>query len=91
MLRFILVTALLIVCVVLQYRLWMGDYGVRHYFQISHQVSQQKQSRDALIARNDRLKAEVVDLKNGQAAIEEHARNNLNMIKPDETFFRIVD
>jgi cell division protein FtsB len=33
----------------------------------------------------------VKDLKSGEAAIEERARSELGMIKPGETFYRVVD
>ncbi|MGH8400795.1 MAG: septum formation initiator family protein, partial [Gammaproteobacteria bacterium] len=36
------------------------------------------------------LAAEVKDLKQGQAAIEEQARADLGMIKKGETFYQIV-
>ena len=40
--------------------------------------------------RNDALSAEVMDLKNGLDAIEERVRNEMGMIKRDETFFHII-
>jgi len=36
------------------------------------------------------LRAEVLDIQKGQEAIEERAREELGMIKEDETFFQIV-
>ena len=41
--------------------------------------------------RNDQLVAEVKDLKEGLAALEERARNDLGMIGASETFFQVVD
>ncbi len=41
--------------------------------------------------RNQALAAEVLDLKQGLAAVEERARSEMGMIMPDETFFLIVD
>jgi hypothetical protein len=37
------------------------------------------------------LSAEVQDLKNGNEAIEERARSELGLVKPDETFYQVVE
>ncbi|MDD5410724.1 MAG: septum formation initiator family protein [Methylobacter sp.] len=41
--------------------------------------------------RNEALYAEVLDLRKGQESIEERARDELGMIKEDETFFQILE
>ena len=41
--------------------------------------------------RNDKLAADVEDLKQGSEAIEERARSELGLVKPGETFYRVVD
>lgn len=41
--------------------------------------------------RNDVLIAEITDLKYGMDAVEEHARNNMGLIKKGETFYQLVD
>ena len=41
--------------------------------------------------RNNRLKEEIKDLKNGQDAIEEKARIDIGMIKEGEEFYLIND
>jgi cell division protein FtsB len=45
----------------------------------------------SLAARNAVLMAEVQDLKSGTAAIEEHAREEMGMIKQNEVFYQIVE
>ena len=75
----------------LQYRLWFGNGGEREVAQLRTQVQQQEHDNTGLQQRNDALAAEVEDLKSGEAAVEERARNELGMIKPGETFYRVVD
>ncbi len=75
----------------LQYRLWFGNGGEREVESLQQQVQRQKRDNTGLQQRNDALAAEVEDLKSGEAAIEERARNELGMIKPGETFYRVVE
>lgn len=75
----------------LQYRLWFGKGGQQEVDALQDQVTQQAYDNTGLKQRNDVLAAEVRDLKSGEAAIEERARSELGMIKPGETFYRVVD
>ncbi len=75
----------------LQYRLWVGEGGSRAVAELQARVEQQERQNAGLRERNDALAAEVADLKSGEAAIEERARGELGMIRPGETFYRVVD
>ncbi len=75
----------------LQYRLWTGEGGRRSVNALDAQVRQQARDNAGLQQRNDALAAEVEDLKSGEAAVEERARSELGMIKPGETFYRVVE
>jgi cell division protein FtsB len=75
----------------LQYRLWFGGGGHREVVALGAQVQRQARDNTGLQQRNDALAAEVEDLKSGAAAVEERARNELGMIKPGETFYRVVE
>lgn len=75
----------------LQYRLWFGGGGEREVAQLQAQVARQRHDNTGLQQRNDALAAEVEDLKSGEAAVEERARNELGMIKPGETFYRVIE
>lgn len=75
----------------LQYRLWLGDGGRRSVATLREQVGQQERENGGLQQRNDALAAEVEDLKSGEAAVEERARSELGMIRPGETFYRVVE
>ncbi|TCL06607.1 MULTISPECIES: cell division protein FtsB [Sodalis] len=74
----------------LQYSLWLGKNGVHDLVRVQDDVSVQQGSNAKLKARNDQLFAEIDDLNDGQEAIEERSRNELGMIKPGESFYRLV-
>jgi len=87
----ILVAILLLLFVVLQYDLWVGDGSLATVWHLNQEVDKQKQKNQELDERNKALEAEVQDLKQGMDAVEERARNELGMIKKDETFIQVVD
>lgn len=74
----------------LQFKLWFGEGGIVDVHRIKQAVAQQQAENLRLRQRNAVLEAEVNDLKNGQAAIEERARLDLGMIKDDETFYLVT-
>lgn len=80
--------ALLII--LLQCRLWRGDGGIEDTATLQHRLDDFSVQVNEKKARNDALYAEVQDLKNGQDALEERARDELGMIKEGETFFQVV-
>jgi|GWRWMinimDraft_11_1066019.scaffolds.fasta_scaffold03006_4 cell division protein FtsB len=78
------------VFLVLQFKLWFGEGGIVDVHRIKQSVAAQQAENLILRQRNAVLEAEVNDLKNGQAAIEERARLDLGMIKDDETFYLVT-
>ena len=76
--------------VLIQYPLWLGKGGWLRAWQLEQDVSRQQAKNAQLETRNGALGAEVRDLKQGTEAIEERARYELGMIRPDEVFFQIV-
>jgi cell division protein FtsB len=82
---------LLLLLVLLQVRLWSGDGGMSYIWRLKYEIARQQQENDALRERNEGLEAEVADLKQGAAAVEERARTELGMIRKDETFFQTVE
>ena len=82
----------LLICLLslLQYRLWLGDNNLSEYVLLQTQIAGQEQSNGKLVARNQILKEEIIDLKRGTEAIEERARNELGMVKEGETFYRVI-
>ncbi len=86
--KVILIVAVLIT-IVLQYRFWLGEGGYFPHQALLQQVKQQSEVNEELKERNRILAAEVYDLKNGAEAIEEHARLDLGLVKPNETFVQM--
>ncbi|HXA93630.1 MAG TPA: cell division protein FtsB [Steroidobacteraceae bacterium] len=85
-----LAAALVIVTALLQYRLWLSDNGVHELGRLKGSVAVQLADNAHLEERNRQLAAEVRDLKNGMAALEERARSELGMIAGNETFYQVV-
>ena len=79
-----LLSALLLM---LQIRLWVSDDGYREVARLSTLTSQQAAENTRLNQRNQRLEAEVIELRKGDGAVEERARSDLGLIGPDETFY----
>ncbi len=80
-----------IVLLGLQYRLWLGDDGIRSATRLARIVAEQTAENGGLMQRNEQLKAEVKDLKEGLSALEERARNDLGMVGASETFYQVAN
>jgi cell division protein FtsB len=89
--RWWVLALLLLAFAALQAKLWWGEGGLGEARQLDLRVSDQRAENARLQQRNDALSAEVEDLKSGEAAVEDRARSELGMIKPGETFYRVVE
>jgi cell division protein FtsB len=86
----ILIGILIVLLIGLQYKLWLGDGSLSEVVQLSRELDLQKDKLRLLEERNRVLEAQVLDLQNGLDAFEEKARNDLGMIKKDETFIQLI-
>jgi len=75
--------------VLIQYPLWLGKGSWLRVWHVERQLAQQQEVNARLQDRNRSLEAEVRDLRQGTGAIEERARYELGMIRPDEIFVQI--
>ena len=82
---------LVVLLLLLQYPLWLGKGSWLKVWDLHRQVEAQQQANQLAQTRNAVLDAEVRDLKQGTAAIEERARSELGMIKRDEVFYQILE
>ena len=87
----VLLLLLVLLLALLQYKLWFGNGGQREVEALQAQVAKQEAENLKLQQRNEALKAEVENLKSGEAAVEERARSELGMVKPGETFYRVIE
>lgn len=86
----LLIGVLAVMFLVLQWRLWVGDGGVRevnHYQAEIDVLTQQLEEKQDI---NSALRAEVRDLEKGYGEIEARARSELGMIGQGETFYQFV-
>ena len=74
----------------LQYALWFGKSNVVNLIHLRHSVNELEQENLALRERNNRLHADVNEIKNRVEAIEARAREQLGLIKPGETYYQVV-
>lgn len=81
---FVLLLALL---VGLQHRLWFGENGIYQTAELRKKIEVQQLENKKLLEKNQRLEAEVVELKKGTETIEEKARHDLGMVKDGETLY----
>lgn len=86
-----LIPAILItLLVVLHAQLWFGRGSVPDVTRLQQKLDVQKAANDKAHVANDRLAAEVNDLREGLEMVEEKARVELGMVKPNEVFVQIA-
>ena len=74
-----------------QFRWWVGEESLAEVWRLRQAIELQSSENVLFKSRNQRLEAEVRDLKNGLEAVEERARLELGMIRKDEIYFQIVE
>ena len=81
---------LLALLVGLHAQLWLGRGSVPRVNEMQRQIDVQKAANDQARQANERLASEVHDLKEGLDMVEELARQELGMVKPNEVFVQIA-
>jgi cell division protein FtsB len=82
--------ALITLLVILHVQLWFGRGSVPNVARMATQLEAQKQKNAQAQLVNDRLVAEVRDFKEGLGMVEEKARLELGMVKPNEIYVQIT-
>lgn len=82
---------LLLLIALLQYRLWFGDGNVLEFQRLNDHIAELRLEGVKRHERNAALEAEVMDLKQGLDAVEERARQDMDMVKEGEVFVQVID
>jgi cell division protein FtsB len=82
--------ALLALLVLVQAQLWLGNSGKPYTMKLQLELDKQTALNDQSRIRNDQLVAEVRDLREGLEMVEERARWELGMVKPDEILVQVA-
>ena len=84
-------TAVLVVLLgVVHAQLWFGRGSVASVGEMQRKLAQLHAANQQAQQANDRLAAEVRDLQEGLEMVEEKARLELGMVKPNEVFVNVV-
>ena len=82
---------MVLLIILLHGRLWVGEGSFAQVWGMEDAIAGQRAENAELEARNERLFAEVQNLRGQQGALEERARMNLGLIRENETFFLVVE
>jgi cell division protein FtsB len=75
---------------IIQAQLWFGRGSVPNVAELERGLVQQKQANEEARRQNEQLSAEVNDLQEGLNMVEERARHELGMVKPNEIYVQIT-
>lgn len=81
---------LLALLAVVHAELWFGKGSVPRVMTLRTEVEAQQKANAVAQARNQQLAAEVRDLQEGLEMVEEKARTELGMVKPDEIYVQMT-
>lgn len=85
------VPALLVfLLLVLHAQLWLGRGSVPQVNRMKQELATLDQANREARLRNEQLASEVSDLREGLDMVEELARQDLGMVKPNEIFVQIA-
>ena len=86
----LLLTSFFCIFVVMQYMYWFGESGFFATRLLMQDVRAQAEFNQRLAVRNELMRVQIQRIKHDDSVIESIARNDLGMIKPNETFYLYV-
>ena len=82
--------ALIALLVILHGQLWYGRGSVPDVSSLTQQLTDKQALNERARQGNERLQAEVQDLREGMDMVEEKARFELGMVRPNEILVQIT-
>lgn len=73
-----------------QAQLWMGRGSIPSVRELQRKLDEQTANNAKAQAKNEQLAAEVKDLQEGLEMVEEKARSELGMVRPNEIFVQVT-
>ena len=70
---------LVLFLVMMQVNIWLTKDGYSRVAEIKELIQDQQKENNAMVSRNSQLKEEIKDLKDGYSAIEEKAREDIEI------------
>jgi cell division protein FtsB len=81
---------LLTLLLVFQLQLWFGRGSIPDVWRLRQQYQTQLALNTQAELKLERLRAELRDLRDGMEMVEERARSEIGMVKPNEIFVQIA-
>ena len=82
--------ALIALLVILHGQLWFGRGSVPNVSRLVRQLEEQQLHNTNAARSNERLAAEISDLREGLEIVEERARAELGMVKANEIYVQVA-
>ncbi|CAN5253036.1 hypothetical protein BH10PSE16_BH10PSE16_34530 [soil metagenome] len=89
--RLFVPVVLLLLLALFHAQLWMGRGSIPNVREMQQRLGEQLANNKLRQATNDQLALEIKDLQEGLEMVEEKARSELGMVKPNEMFVQFTD
>lgn len=89
--RLLVSAVLLMLLGLFQAQLWMGRGSIPSVREMQQRLEEQLANNKLQQAANDQLDTEIKDLQEGLEMVEEKARSELGMVKPNEIFVQFTE
>ncbi len=87
----VILTVLLLMFIYLQAILWIGDGSLADVWRLKKSIAALEEENKSLRERNQMLINEVEALRSGTELIENHAREDLGLVKENEVFYHVIE